>query len=717
MTGQRDNRVDLEMVGGQMGALIRTHDFSESKLGPRELWPQSLRTALSICLSSRFPMIIFWGPHLCVLYNDAYIPIFAKKHPGILGKTGFEAWGEVWDVIDPMFKSVMERGEATWSEDQLLLLERKGFVEEVYLTWSYSPISDESGGVGGVFTAVFETTERVLGERRLRTLRELGEQAAQAKTTPEACQAAIATLGKNQHDLPYAMLYLLDADATNLRLAAQVGVSEGTAASPLVAALNETAGWPLAEAVRSGEPQIVRDVEPRLGRLPGGVWPEASHSAVVLPIGSAEAGRSFGVLVAGTSPRLELDASYLDFLKLVSNHLASALANAHSYEEERRRAEALTEIDRAKTAFFSNVSHEFRTPLTLMLGPIEDALRKPEHALAGADLDTAHRNSLRLLKLVNSLLDFSRIEAGRAQATYQPTDLAGFTRELAGAFEPAMERAGLRYDIECKPLPQPVFVDVEMWEKIVPNLISNAFKFTFEGSVQIRVLDGGDCARLEVEDTGIGIAAEDQARLFERFQRVEGARSRTHEGTGIGLALVQELVKMHGGTIQVSSEPGRGTRFIVLIPYGVAHLPQERIGATRLQASTALKSAAFVEEALRWLPSSGVDSSPSADATHAPTAEPRARVLVADDNADMRGYLSRLLSEHWAVEAVANGAEALVVVRQCPPDLVLADVMMPMLDGFGLVKELRADARMAAIPIILLSRVGLVSGLLSSVAS
>jgi PAS domain S-box-containing protein len=435
-------------------------------------------------------------------------------------------------------------------------------------------------------------------------------------------------------------------------------------------------------------------------------------------------------------------------------------------EEERQRAENLAELDRAKTLFFSNISHEFRTPLTLLLAPLQDALSDCTYPLAPPHrerLELAHRNAMRLLKLVNTLLDFSRIEAGRMEAVYEPTDLAMFTTELASVFRSAIERAGLQLIVDCQPLPEPVYVDREMWEKIVLNLLSNAFKFTLEGEITVRLhpADGdagkrngrADRVMLQIQDTGTGIAPEHLPHLFERFYQVRGAQARTHEGSGIGLALVHELIRLQGGTIDVSSTVGQGSCFTISIPLGTAHLPsvseagrdsahrlrldvgdsptetlRERITATRTLASTAVGAAPYVEEAERWLPQesaalrppsppilggTGVQSPPELGdlggekdlRVHDSPASPAspARVLLVDDNADMRDYLTRILSEHVQVEAVADGASALAAVNERVPDLVLTDVMMPGLDGFELLKALRANPRTTEVPIILLS--------------
>jgi len=397
-----------------------------------------------------------------------------------------------------------------------------------------------------------------------------------------------------------------------------------------------------------------------------------------------------------------------------------------AHEEERQRAETLAELDRAKTLFFSNVSHEFRTPLTLSLAPLQDALSDSTNPLPPAQrerLELAHRNSLRLQKLVNTLLDFSRIEAGRMEAVYEPTDLAMFTTELVSVFRSAIERAGLRLIVDCPSLPGPVYVDREMWEKIVLNLLSNAFKFTLEGEITVRLhLADDHHVKLQVEDTGTGIELEEQPHLFERFHQVRGAKARTHEGSGIGLALVQDLIKMHGGTVDVSSTVGQGSCFTVTIPLGTAHLPcdrlrlvvGDRIQATRTLASTALGAVPYVQEAQRWIGEDEGDKGEEGDkgdrgensslsSVSSKSSPLSAHILIVDDNADMRDYLKRILSEHVEVEAVADGAAALAVVTERVPDLVLSDVMMPQVDGFELLKALRTNARTKEVPIILLS--------------
>jgi len=647
---------DWLVGGGEIGARIRAQDWSRTPLGPIDAWPQSLRSALSICLGSRFPIVLYWGAERAVLYNDAYAEILGKKHPWALGRACREVWSEIWDVIAPMLDGVVASREATWSDDQLLLLERRGYPEECYFSFSFSPVGGAGGQVEGVFTAVIETTRRVLGERRLRTLRDLAARAALAKGEEDAWRAAAAAAADDPADLSFALLYRTDPEGSVARLAAAHGF---------------------------GHPPPAVDL------------PCASfEGALVLPVARPGAA-PYGYLVAGIGSRRTLDDEYRGFLALFADQVATGIANARAYEEERRRAAALAELDRAKTAFFSNVSHEFRTPLTLMLGPLEDlqasALPEPSRAL----VEAAQRNGQRLLKLVNTLLDFARIEAGRVHASYEPTDLAALTADLASNFRSACERAGLRLTVDCPPLSQPAYVDREMWEKIVLNLVSNAFKFTLAGAIDVAVKDTDGHFQLTVSDTGSGIPAEELPHMFERFHRVQAARGRSHEGSGIGLALVNELVKLHGGWIAVASTLGEGSRFTVTLPKGSAHLSAERVKAPREASSTAARAGAFVAEALGWLPD-GASAAPS-------RPQNAQRVVVADDNADMREYVRRLLIDQYEVEAVGDGRAALAAARARRPELIISDVMMPQLDGFGLIRELRADPELAAIPVVLLS--------------
>jgi signal transduction histidine kinase/PAS domain-containing protein len=508
-------RLDWLDGSGALGQLIREHDWSQTSLGPIESWPQSLKTSVSLILNARHPMWVGWGPDAVFLYNDAYVRVLSlAKHPWALGKPTAEVWPEIWDIIGPLIDNVYQKGEASFLDDVRFLMNRGNFVEETYYSFSYSPIRDESGVVAGLFCPTTEVTPKVIHARRLGTLAELSANSLVQKTTEAACASVVAALEKNPDDIPFALLYLIDGEGKAARLEQSCGLPKGIAAlSPdsveLAQADRQRCLWPLAEVVNTAQSKVVSVGE--VEGLPLGVAQQRLSQSMVLPITSRGEGGMVGVLVAGVNPARKLDSEYRTFYELAAGQIATAILNVRAAEEERKRLEALAEIDRAKTAFFSNVSHEFRTPLTLMLGPVEDLLSRSHTDLSPAakfQLELVNRNGSRLLRLVNTLLDFSRLEAGRMQAIYAPTDLARFTLELASVFRSATERAGLKLELDCPPLAEQIFVDRGMWEKIVLNLISNAFKFTFEGSIAVSLRDAGDNVDLRVRDTGVGIPAE-----------------------------------------------------------------------------------------------------------------------------------------------------------------------------------------------------------------
>ncbi|GAB4212578.1 MAG: hypothetical protein OHK0022_48600 [Roseiflexaceae bacterium] len=703
MTSQPERRVDLFDGPSEMHALMRAFDWSSSVVGPPEHWPQSLRVVVRTLLASRYPMVMTWGPDFTQFYNDAYAGLIGDKHPAALGLDIRITLAEGWDTLGPIISEVMATGRASWLPALLLLLERSGYREEAYFDVSHAAAEDDNGRIVGMLAVCSEVTQQVLADRRLRLLRDLAFRASQTRSLEAACADIAAAMGEHPLDVPFALLYLPSPGGHRLALAAVVGLETGGPLSPPLAELDtEGLVWPLARAV-AGEMVLVDDLPVTAG-LRGGPWGEPLRTALALPVATAGQDAPQGVLVVGVSPSRALDEGYRSFFALLAGQVSAAVRNARAYEQERRRAEELALLDRAKTTFFSNVSHEFRTPLTLLLGPVADLLARAEqHTPHDVELlGIIQRNGLRLLKLVNTLLDFSRIEANRAAAVYQPTDLAALTADLASSFRSTIERAGLGYTVDCPPLSQPVVVDHDMWEKIVLNLLSNAFKFTFAGEIAVTLREVDGAAELAVRDTGVGIPEADRAQIFQRFHRVRGVRGRTHEGTGIGLALVQELVRLHGGEILVESALGQGSLFRVRVPLGTRHLPAERPAEAPPPAPLAAE--AFLAEAARWQAmtpeeTGTLDQPPLS----APSELAQARILLADDNADMRDYIRRLLADDYLVEDMADGALALRAAQEHPPDLVVSDVMMPGLDGFALLRALRTDPRTASVPVILLS--------------
>ncbi|MGK5447871.1 SpoIIE family protein phosphatase [Streptomyces radiopugnans] len=660
-------------------------------------------------------MWMAWGPRLTFFCNAAYRrDTLGRKYPWALGRSANEVWAEIWDDIGPRIDTVLTTGKATWDEALLLFLERSGYPEETYHTFSYSPLRDDAGAVVGMLCVVSEETERVIGQRRMATLRDLGSDPSVVRTEQEMLAFAGRQLGRNPRDLPFTLTYLFRDDGS-ARLANATGVPAGHPAAPATLPADGPGGvWPTAAPARGESVLMELDGVPFAG-LPTGDWPEPPTQALMVPL-LQQGGAPHGFLVAALNRYRPLEDTYRGFVELAAGHVAAGIASARSYQAQQRRAEELAELDRAKTAFFSNISHEFRTPLTLIMGPLEELRGR----LAGADeevreeLEVVRRNGLRLNKLVNTLLDFSRIEAGRMQAHYELVDLAAVTAELASVFRSAVERAGLGFEVDCPALPEPVHIDRDMWEKVVLNLLSNALKFTFDGSIRVRVHAEDAHAVVTVADTGIGVPAEEVPRLFERFHRIENARARSNEGSGIGLALVKELVGLHGGTITADSTEGEGTVFTIRLPFGSAHLPADAV-APAVGTADAVSTSAdpYVQEAMRWLPADDTaatagetTAAPSPDASTGPASvlPAPAHVLIADDNADMREYLTRLLrGAGYRVSAVNDGREALRAVRTDAPDMVVSDVMMPRMDGLELVAALRADPRTASVPVLLLS--------------
>jgi len=687
---------------GEMEGAIAGFDWPATPLGPADRWSPALRMMVRMLLANRFPLLLWWGPEYVCLYNDAYRPVLGDKHPWALGQPVREAWREIWPVLKPLIDTPFRGGPATWDDDILLEINRHGFVEETHFTIAYSPVPDETapGGIGGVLATVHETTGKVVADRRVSVLRDLGTRSVGAKTAEEACLVAAKTLAVHAEDIPFTLLYLVDRDRKAARLAAAAGLAPGVEPGqvlPLDGAEASDCPWPLAEVMRAEAPQAVTGLATRLGgQVPAGPWADPPDTAVVIPIASNRAGFPAGFLVAGISPRLALDGSYTDFLNLVSAQVAASIANAREHEQEKERMDALAEIDQAKTTFFANLSHEFRTPLTLLLSPLEEALKD------GADLSdpsqrerigTAHSNGLRLLKLVNSLLDFTRVDAGGVTPAPRTTDLAALTDDLVSVFQSAFDGAGIELVTAIDPVGMRD-VDVDMWEPVVLNLVSNALKYTLRGSVRVALRGRDDDVELSVADTGIGIAGDEQDRVFERFFRSSNEAGRSFEGSGIGLALVSELVRLHGGSIGVQSTLGAGSTFTVTVPARPSTSVPAQTVASR---SSTARSRAFAADAQRWIDDGAASPDPGRDDAS------RAAVLVVDDNSDMRRYLHSLLGTEWRVKLASTGAEALEAARRDRPDVIVSDVMMPGIDGLHLVDRVRADAALRDLPVLHLS--------------
>jgi signal transduction histidine kinase len=695
-----------------MDGLLRRIEWSKTPVGTPNRWPGTWRAAVRMCLDSFVPMVVLLGDEFLMLYNDACIPVVGGKHPRCLGRSAPTEWPEIWSgIIEPMITHVASTGQAAGSDDLYLPLERNGYPEETHMAFAISAIREDDGRPTALLVTLRETTERVLVARMVDCLDALSTRCFPAETPQEACRIASDVMNGYLRDLPFTLTYLVDREGKTARLIAHSGLASCTddIAPPIVSLDEGGAGaWNVSRAVLRQESSETHGVKERVSpclRDPS----FAPQVVLTVPLADPSGGVS-AVLVMGINPmRPTSEGQRLS--RAVASRLTTAIANAKVKQQTHERAEALAALDRAKTLFLSDVSHEFRTPLTLLLSPLDEVLSRG--ALKATDRDllqTARRAASRLLKLVQSMLDFSRVEAGRMQVAFEPVDLASDTADLVSLFRSTFERAKVRLVVDCPPLPEPVFVDRDMWEKIVLNLVSNAFKFTLAGEVRVRLAMKADRVELEVRDTGCGIAPEDLPRVFERFHRGRTTNARTAEGSGIGLSLIHELVKLHGGTIDVESAVDKGTAVTVRLRRGSRHLPAVQASIPR-RVGIAAAAAPYIEEVSGWVQQEE-GTSPrkrSSSAGARPNArkdvrvDGSGRILIVDDNADMRRYLRRILAEHWKVDTASDGMAALAKVRKAPPDLIIADLMMPGLDGLGLLGALRDDPRSMDIPVMVLS--------------
>ncbi|HVK71236.1 MAG TPA: ATP-binding protein [Polyangium sp.] len=701
------NRYDIIATGGATGALLCSIDWAKTPLGPMDRWPASASAAVELMVASGFPLGLVLGPdrsNSLFLYNDAFIPFLGQKHPLSMGRCARDVWSEIWDFVEWALRQVWQTGRSVTGKDLLLRVERGEQPEEIHASISFSPIWGNDT-VWGALICCIETTRGVIGERRERALRVIAHGLSEARTENDLYGRMGAVLLPLVKDVAFAALYVLDPEERRASRRVVVGLVADAPEFPSEVDLSADADdtWGLGQTVRERRLRLVPSPDVRLSAAAALAGPP--RTAAIVPVTCSPQASPVGVLIAGLSPVQAFDDAYATFVRRVGKEIGTALTGVRSLDHAHLRAAALAEFERERTRFLAEITHEFRTLVTLLIGPVEDLLDEvePLSPVQRTQLQGVRRSAYRVLRYVTALLSFTRVDAGRAAVSFEPTDLAGLTREIARAFEPAAARAGLPLRIDCPPTSEPVLVARDMWEQIVLNLLANALKFTFTGEIEISLRIVAERALLTVRDTGTGIPAEALPHVFERFYRVPNARARSHEGVGIGLALVKSIVELHAGSIQVRSTPGEGTIFTVEIPRGIA------ASAVRLRDAPAPEAVAqsvapFVEDALGWL----AEEAP-AEATRAvegPQDARRGRVLIAEDNSDMRAYLTRLLGLAHDVEVVPDGAAALALARAHPPDLVLSDVAMPHGNGLDVVRALRADPTTREIPIVLIAARG-----------
>ena len=691
-TGNDQHDVPFVFAGeGEMARLVNEHRWEDTPLGPVSSWPESIRSAVSIALGSTFQLVVLSGPELVYIYNDASSSIFGQKHPWALGKPTSMVWAEAWETLGPMLLSVYQSGRALRHDDLLLVLQRHGYVEECYFTFSYSPVRS-AHGITGVFVSVLETSERVVNERRLRTLGKLAARVASERG--EQVYAGLAeVLNDSLDELPCTGLYLWDAALGRARTVFHTGAEGGCI---------EPAGQ-VARAMATGAVQEFDAGAMLADGVSYGVWPEPPRHGLAFPLMLPGACKPSGVFVVLANPRQALDAPHRSFLDFVAGHVATALANAEAARIEQERLAAMAELNHARNAFFAHASHELRTPLTLILGPLESLLDGPAGDVGTAarePLEMVRRNALRMKRLVNSLLDFASIEAGRLQIRLAPTDLGAITMGLAGLFQSAFASAGVGFSATVPAQPVEVLADLDMWEKIVLNLLSNALKFTPAGKVELVLREDGGMVELSVRDTGVGIGAADLPHIFERFYR--GAHHSEHAGaecSGLGLALASELVRLLDGTLTASSVEGKGTTIVARIPARAA------AGAPATPAALLphAQADAIMADAQRALKARTAPAGPPLGAADAALAGGLMKVVAIDDNADVGRYLEQVLHASCTVSCAGDAVSGLEAIRRVMPDLVLLDVMMPGTGGFELLRTIRGDEAIQSLPVIILS--------------
>ena len=688
--------------GGEMGERIRNFDWRKTPLGDPETWENSLKTCVRIILTSAQPMFVWWGPERIHIYNDHYISVLSKKHPAGLGVPAEKVWKEIWPDLTPRIKSV-ERNEGTYDDALYFIMERKGYKEETCFSFCYSPVPGNDGTVKGLFCVCTEITERVANERAQATLRDLGAVTFKAKSIDVVYRNVAEALGKNPKDFPFAMIYKAMPDGKTLALTTFTGINESQKILPQI--INSSEPTNATQGICDAYCQnklVISNITSAKSNIPKGVQDTAPLQYVHIPITGTSKNHPYAIITAALNPYRIFDEVYRQFCQLMGERISLEINKMLALEEETRRAEQLAELDKAKTVFFSNISHEFRTPLTLILNPLEELLNEKKNnfsLLEKQHLETMHRNSLRLLRLVNTLLDFSRIESGKQQAHFSLVDIVSVTTHLASNFRSTIEKAGMQLIIRADSFIQPVYVDKLMWEKIVFNLLSNAFKYTLKGSITVKLKSEKNFVILKIKDTGVGIPQEELPHMFERFHRVQNVVGRTYEGTGIGLSLIKELVLMHSGSISVESKLHEGSTFIVKIPFGKDHIPAHQLSHTEKYADS-IDSGIYIEEIDSLFQTNSLKNHAVEEAN---TGKKLPRVMVVDDNADMREHIRSVLAKKFKVIAAFNGMDALHKIRKALPDLILTDIMMPVMDGIRLLKEIKSNKETAHIPVIFLT--------------
>jgi PAS domain S-box-containing protein len=689
-----DDGRDRPRAGTQVD--LHSIPWETTPLGDMQEWPSNLRCAAELVLSMTRPACIFWGESLALLFNETFGTFLGAARAEYQGRPAAGISSELVQAVLKQAVLVLNSLQPDDPRPIQLILERNGNLEEMHFNLVLSPVPVGSGRAGGVICILEEITGPVQEKRRAALLQRLATRLARAPSMEEALDAVSLTLEAHLSDFPFALLY---ADRKPAALLACAGVTPGSEVAPALIGEDVTTSWPIEEICRSSEPVFVRDLQRKFGSVAQGNWSHPPSVAVGIRIAARDEMEPM-IFIAALSPFQPRTERLLDMLAEIAHLLGDVFGRLRRTEQLRSHAESLSDLDAAKSLFYANLSHQFRTPLTLILAPIADLLAQGDTGLpkeARNILEIVERNAEKLLRLVDNLLDLSRVETGNLAPVFEPVDLSVLTREIAEVFRAPVEAAGLRYSVSASETGS-ICVDREMWEKILLNLISNALKFTREGEIGVVLEKTDQSIRLVVRDTGIGIPESEIPKVFDPYQQAAEMGARTLEGSEVSLALVKALVGLHEGTVEVESRFGEGTAFVVTFPNNLPAAPSPS-GVSDI--SLARRADSFVEEALRWLPQE--EDELTSDEGDDLNGRVLGHVLVADDCADMRDYMRALLSPYYRVTTVPDGHEALAAAIELRPDLLLTDVAMPGLDGFGLLQALRGDSRTSTIPVIMLS--------------
>ena len=574
----------------EMGKRIQNFDWSKTPLGPIDHWPPSLVTCVQIILASRRAVWVGWGPELINLYNDPCIAIIGRRHPEALGKPIRAVWPELWDQVDPVLQRAMGGTQGLYFEEQLLIMQRQGFKEETYYTYSYTPVANE-GGIGGVICACTEDTLRVIGQRRISLVQELAA-CGTAKNADEVCDRLKSALAINSKDLPFVLIYLLDPSGQTLFRHCAVGFCCEHPAAPALMPISVDAPWPVAEVLQSNSLRLVNAAH--FADLPRGSWPQSPDKAVVMPLpGGTDEGRT-GVVIVGLNPFRQFNDWYQSFLSLVVSQITGALNHGRAHEAERKLLEreqaARVEAENAtreKDRFLAMLSHELRTPLNPVLLIASDAAVDPDiPANIREQFDIIRKNVEVEAQLIDDLLDLSRIIHGKLNLKMQTLDAHLVLKDALQTVLEQIESKDIHTTVNLKAEQHSISADPVRLQQVFWNVLKNAVKFTPRGGeITVETSASKESGHLVVKiiDTGIGLTPEESKRIFSAFSQGDHSARGSHGfgGLGLGLAISQRIIELHSGHIRAESAGrNQGAIFTIQLPLAEGKKDPENLHST-----------------------------------------------------------------------------------------------------------------------------------------